>query len=278
MPRAQSAIVKAERIVRWLAPFLVIAALFGQTTAREWSDKGLQALRSQQYHEAVAAFRQAADLDPGSTDYRMYLASAYFQQYVPGSAKQQNIAIARQAAAEFQRVVDMDAGNLVAVLSLGNLYLNLKQWDDAVRWYQRALDIDPQKPETYYTLAFIDWSRWYPAYQAARQRLHMAPKQPGPLSDPTRTELKNQWQPTIEDGIDNLNKALSINPQYGDAMAYMNLFMREQADLADSPEECRRETAEANEWFRKAIEAKKREPKPAAGTRPATVPTGPNGN
>ena len=38
-----------------------------------------------------------------------------------------------------------------------------------------------------------------------------------------------------------LEKALEIDPEYDDAMAYMNLLIRERADLADTPDEYKKE-------------------------------------
>jgi len=56
-----------------------------------------------------------------------------------------------------------------------------------------------------------------------------------------------------------LEKALQLDPQYSDAMAYMNLLIRERADLADSPEQYRSETELADQWVQKALDAKKAE-------------------
>ena len=40
--------------------------------------------------------------------------------------------------------------------------------------------------------------------------------------------------PMIDEGIKNLDKALQIDPEYDDAMAYENLLYRQKADLEDS--------------------------------------------
>jgi hypothetical protein len=54
-----------------------------------------------------------------------------------------------------------------------------------------------------------------------------------------------------------LQKALEINPQYDDAMAYMNLLIRERADLRDTAVECKHDVAIADEWVQKALATKK---------------------
>jgi TonB family protein len=61
----------------------------------------------------------------------------------------------------------------------------------------------------------------------------------------------------LQAGIDALNKALEINPQFSDAMAYLNLLIRERADLRDSVAECQQDVATADQWVQKAIATKK---------------------
>jgi tetratricopeptide (TPR) repeat protein len=245
--------------MRVFLPLLAASVLFAQTTAQDWINRGVEALRRAQYPQAEAAFQNAVDLDPSSASAHMYLATACMQQFIPGATSPENLADASKAEAEFRTVLDLSPDNSVAVLSLAGLAMNLQKWDEARRWFERAISIDPKIPDTYYSLAYIDWSRWYPAYAAARSSLGMRPDQPGPLPKAARIRLKDEWLPTIEDGIANLDKALGIKPGNGDAMAYMNLFLRERADLADTPEQYRADIAEANRWIQKAIEAKKQQ-------------------
>jgi hypothetical protein len=86
----------------------------------------------------------------------------------------------------------------------------------------------------------------------------MKPEDPGPIKDKKlKEELKAQYGPMVEDGIKNLQKALDVDPQYDDAMAYMNLLIRERADLADTPEEYKKQVDIADNWVQKALETKK---------------------
>ena len=41
----------------------------------------------------------------------------------------------------------------------------------------------------------------------------------------------------IDEGIDDLKKALELRPDYDDAMAYLNLLLRRKADEAATPDE-----------------------------------------
>jgi TonB family protein len=91
----------------------------------------------------------------------------------------------------------------------------------------------------------------------ARADLGMKPGDPGPLPDPQRTELKKRYSGMLEEGIANLNHALMLDPHYDDAMAYLNLLIRERADLASTKEQHAAEVAIANDWVQKAIDEKK---------------------
>ena len=62
------------------------------------------------------------------------------------------------------------------------------------------------------------------------------------------------------DGIDQLNKALQLRPDYDDAMAYMNLLYREKADVeCDDPDTRTADLKTADDWVEKTMATKKSE-------------------
>jgi len=92
----------------------------------------------------------------------------------------------------------------------------------------------------------------------ARVNANMKPDEPGPLKDQkAKAELSAKYMPVIDDGIKNLQKALDIDPKSDDAMAYMNLLIRERADLADNKESYKKQVDEADSWLQKALDTKK---------------------
>ncbi len=225
---------------------------------RAWLNRGVQALKSARYDDAIAAFRKAADLNPGDLNTHLYLGTAYMQKYVPGSATPESQETASRAESEFQQALTMDAGNRLALASLGSLNLNQRKYDQARDWYQRLLLVDPNNRDTYYTLGVIAWSQWYPAYGAARSRMGLRPEQPGPMPEgAAKQDLKDRFTPVIEDGLANLRRALEIDPRSDDAMAYMNLLIRERADLYGTQGEYQRDIAEADQWVARALAVKK---------------------
>jgi len=226
--------------------------------SRNEINTGVGAFKSAQFPEAVEHFKKAVELDPGFTTARLYLATAYMQQYIPGAESPENDQMAKAAYDQFQKVLDQDAKNNVAIASIASLYLNQKKWDDAQQWYEKEIAVDPKNADAYYSLGFIAWSKWYPAYGSARAALGMRQEDPGPIKDKkVRDELKAQWTPVIESGLRSLDKALEINPEYDDAMAYENLLIRERADLSDNKDEYAQQVKVADTWVAKALATKK---------------------
>src|SRR5450432_2571493 len=241
-----------------------VAALAAMTTscsklqARDHLNKGVQAFTNAQYPDAVEHFKAAVELDPGFSAARLYLATAYMQQYIPGAESPDNVKMAQAAFDNFQKVLEQEPKNTIAIASIASLNLNQKKFDEAQQWFEKLTVVDPQNADAYYSLGFIAWSKWYTAYGTARANLGMKQEDLGPIKDKkVKEELKAKFGPIIESGLQSLDKALQINPEYDDAMAYENLLVRERADLADSKEEYEKQITIANNWIDKALATKK---------------------
>jgi len=226
--------------------------------ARDRLNKGVQAFRAGAYPTAVEYFKEAVSLDPTFLTSREYLAMAYFMQYVPGAMSPENERLAQAAHDEFMKVLDMNPKNSVAMATLAQLYFSEKKFDEAQDWYRKLTTIDPTNKTAYYTLGVIAWTKVFQPLMEKRAELGMKPDEPGPIKDKkAREELRTTCLPLIDQGMQDLQKALSIDPHYDDAMSYMNLLYRERADLTDSSEAYRKDTQEADSWLDKALATKK---------------------
>jgi tetratricopeptide (TPR) repeat protein len=254
-------------LILGVAALAVLSVSCNQLKSRDQLNQGVQAFKSAQYPDAVEHFKTAVELDPTFSTARLYLATAYMQQYIPGAMSPENDQMAKAAYDQFMKVLEQDPKNNVAIASVASLYLNQKKWDDAQQWYEKLVAIDPSDSEAYYSLGFVAWSKWYPAYGTARANLGMRQEDPGPIKDKkVKEELKAQYEPVIEGGLKALDKALQINPDYDDAMAYENLLTRERADLCDTKEEYAAQMKIAEDWFQKALATKKRRAEQKAKT------------
>ena len=236
----------------------LLAAGCTQLKARNQLNKGVQAFKSAQYPDAVESFKKAVEFDPNFPTARLYLATAYMQQYIPGADSPENDQMAQAAHDQFMKVLEQNPNDKVAIASIASLYLNQKKWDDAQKWYEKLTVIDPSNKDAFYSLGFIAWSKWYPAYGTARANLGMKQEDPGPIKDKkVKDELKAKYGPVIDYGLQSLDKALQIDPEYDDAMAYENLLIRERADLMDSKQEYDQQVKIADDWVQKALATKK---------------------
>ena len=250
-----------------------LVVLFGtgcdKLKSRDQLNRGVAAYKSARYAEAIENFKTAIALDPANPNARLYLATAYMTQWIPGAESPENVQLATQAKKEFEEVLSKDPKDKVALASLASLAFNQSsslsgdeknaKLDEARDWNQKLIQADPKNKEAYYSLGVIAWSKWYPVLGKTRAELGMKPEDPGPIKDKKlREELKQQYSGIIEDGIQNLNKALEVDPEYDDAMAYLNLQIRERADLADSPDQYKEQIKVADDWVQKALETKKK--------------------
>jgi len=256
-----------------LALLVIVSAGCQKLQARDQLNKGVQSFRGGAYPVAVEHFKQAVSLDPQFPVARVYLAMAYLMQYVPGAESAENNRMAQAAHDEFLRVLEQDPRNTTAIASVAQLYFYQKKLDESQTWYRKLVDIDPNNKAAYYTLGVIAWTKTFQPRMEARAQMGMAPDAPGPLKDrKIRQELVAKNLPIIEAGLQDLQKALSIDTQYDDAMAYMNLLHRERADLADSADAYKKDTQAADEWVDKTMEIKKNKAAKAAAEGGATAP------
>ena len=151
---------------------------------------------------------------------RLYLATAYMQQYIPGASSPENDEMAARALENFEGALAQDPANTVAIASITSLYLNQKKWDEARQWYERMAALQPGNADAYYALGFIEWSRSYPAYLRTLESVGKKPDEPGPIADVrVRQDLRAAWQATLERGISNMQRVLELRPDSDDAMS-----------------------------------------------------------
>jgi hypothetical protein len=237
--------------------------------ARDNLNKGVQAFKAAKYQDAIGHFKESIELDPTYPVARVYLATAYRSQWVPGSSDKENLAFLQSAKSEFQKVLDGDKTNKIAIAQMASINFDEVQGindpvakeaklDEAATWYKRQVEVDPNNAQAFYSLGVVAWMKWYPAFGKARADMGMKMEDKGPLKDAKkRAELRDRWLPTINGGLESLQKALNIDKEYDDAMAYMNLLTRERADLADNEAAYKADIAAADKWVDQALETKR---------------------
>jgi tetratricopeptide (TPR) repeat protein len=236
--------------------------------SRDHMNNGVQAYKNNHYAEAVKQFKQAVELDPTNQNAELYLATSYMIQWVPGVESPDNQKNFDMAKATFDQVLQKDPGNSLALASRASMAYNSAisgtpeqknaALEEAKKWNLRRIEVDPKEAEAYYYLGVIDWLQARPPIQTARVDAKMKGDDPGPIKDEkVRAELKEKFGKTIDDGIANLKKCLDLDKENEDAMSYMNLLLREKADLEDTPEAAKADIAQAEDWSNKSLDMKK---------------------
>jgi tetratricopeptide (TPR) repeat protein len=235
-----------NRHTKWMLALLATLALTATSCAklqaRDNLNKGVRAFRDAHYENAVKYFQQAVQLDPDLTTAEIYLGTAYAQQFVPNGRGEENKKNAEMAIKTFEDVLQRDGNNVNAVAGLASIYQNLGQEDTknlqkAHDYYLKYASLDDKNPVPYYAIGSLNWLIVY---------------------DKNHPPAEDEQGKLIDEGLQNLDKALSLNPDYDDAMTYKNLLYREKARLAGNEDDRKKLTDMADEWFNKAIETRKK--------------------
>ena len=217
--------------------------------ARDLLNKGVASFKDGKYDESIESFKQAKDLDPTLLNARLYLATAYATEYIPGAPSDDNIRVGQQAISEFQDVLSVDANNTSAIDGIGSILYNMagtpfspEGYAKSKEYHEKHIALKPDDPEPYYWVGVIDWTLSFRAnieMRAGYNQAHLAHqvKDTEPLPTVAREEYVRKYGSMIDEGIESMKHAIELRQDYDDAMAYLNLLYRRKADAVASPSE-----------------------------------------
>jgi tetratricopeptide (TPR) repeat protein len=258
--------MKVYKLALLVGALLMVFAASGcdKLKARDHLNKGVQDYRNAQFQPAIMHFKEAVKLDPSLLNARLYLATAYAQQYVPGGDSADNKKTAEQAIDAFQDVLKMDASNVTALASIAQIYYNMKDFDKAKDYNERRIKLEPNNPEPYYWIGVLDWAVCFPRAQTLRKDHNLdAAKDPAHPNDlpvipeKLRKDLADQNGPLVDEGLNALNKAIQLKPNDDSAMVYLNLMYRQKAEIDPDNETRVADLNQAEDWVNKALAARK---------------------
>jgi tetratricopeptide (TPR) repeat protein len=264
--------IVARRVAALAALLVVAVAASGcnKLKARDLLNKGVTAFKNGQSDAAIEDFKQAKEADPELLNARLYLATAYASLYIPGAPSQENMARGNQAVAEFKEVLDKDPNNISAIDGIGSILFQMggqpfdpKKFEESKTYHQKHIQLKPDDPEPYYWIGVIDWTLAFRGNGEMRMdynknNIRKQVKDTEPLPTAIRSEYASKYGPLIDEGITDLQKAISIRPDYDDAMAYLNLLYRRKADMVGSKEEREALLKQADDLVDKVKEIKQK--------------------
>jgi tetratricopeptide (TPR) repeat protein len=264
--------ITARRVAA-LAAILVLAfAASGcnKLKARDLLNKGVNAFKNGQSDAAIEYFKQAKEADPDLLNARLYLGTAYASLYIPGAPSKENQDRGNQAIQEFKEILDKDPNNLSAIDQIGSILFLMggtpfdpKKFEESKTYHQKHIQLKPNDPEPYYWIGVIDWTLAFRANGEMRMEYNKnntkkQVRDTDPLPPAIRSEYASKYGPLIDEGIADLQKAISLRPDYDDAMAYLNLLYRRKADMVESKEEREALLKQADDLVDKVKEIKQK--------------------
>lgn len=239
--------------------------------ARDLLNKGVNAFKAGQSDAAIEDFKRSTELDPSLMMARVYLATAYASLYIPGAPSPENKARGDQAITEFKNILEIDPNNLTAIDGIGSLLfqmagtppVNEKGFEESKTFHQRHIQIKPDDPEPYYWIGVIDWTLAWRGNAMMRldynkNNIKKQVHDDQPLPAPVRTDYSAKYGTLVDEGISDLQKAISLKPDYDDAMAYLSLLYRRKADMVESADERASLEKQADDLLEKIKEIKQK--------------------
>jgi tetratricopeptide (TPR) repeat protein len=262
----------ARRGLSAAALVVLVAAGSGcnKLKARDLLNKGVANFKNGQYDKAVEDFKEAKDLDPSLMNARLYLATAYASQYIPGAPSDENVARGNAAIAEFKGVLDKDPNNLSAIDGIGSILFQMSgqpfnpaKFQESKTYHQKHIELKPTDPEPYYWIGVIDWTLAFRANAELRtaynkDHINKQIKEGDALPASVRADYVSKDGPLVDEGITYLQKAIQLRPDYDDAMAYLNLLYRRKADMVESADERASYQKQADDLVDKVKEIKQK--------------------
>ena len=248
----------ARRVAAAAALFILAAGFSGcnKLKARDLLNKGVAAFKEGQYDRAVDEFQKAKEADA--------------TQYIPGAPSEQNKKLGEQAVAEFKEVLEKDPKNLNAIDGIGSILFQMagtpyepKMFEESKKYHQMHITQKPEDPEPYYWIGVIDWTLSFRGNAELRKdynekNLKKQVKENDALPASVRGDYVTKYGTMIDEGIENLKKAIELRPDYDDAMAYLNLLYRRKADAVDSADQRAELLKQADDLVDKVKEVKQK--------------------
>lgn len=250
------------RIPAMAALLVLMASAAGckRLLARDHLNKGVQAFKNARYEDAINHFQTAIELDPNYEPAKLYLATAYSYQVVPNLDTPENLKIAQKALDGFQVVLTKDPNDLTALKQMASIDRNIKKLDEAKEYEKKVIAIAPNDAEANYTIGVVDWMQSYKSavtVLAANGLTDDGNGNPKKSKDAC-AKIQTANSALVAEGLQYLTNAVHINPNYDEAMQYLNLMERRQADIECGNDAARKaDLDKADEWTKRAMGARK---------------------
>ena len=223
-----------------------------------------EAENSAYIQKAIDNYEKAAQNDPSPQMKKLaleYLVSAYGPEKLNDPSKAEPIV---------QRMIQLEPNEPANYFVLSKIYEDAGRYEEAEQTLSKARDTRPNDPAVYTTISgFYNRQGDFPkTIEALNKAAELAPNNPQGyqlvatyywekaskdhrLTDAQKLEYVNK-------GMENVNKALQLNPEYIDAMIYKGLLLRVQATVEKDRAKQLQLIDDASKLQKQAIELRKK--------------------
>ena len=254
------------------AVILFSASGCNRIEARQLIKKGNAHFKEQQYEQALVAYQKAHELDPDEVQILKFVAMGQMALYNPGSTHPKDIEALNKSIENFKKYLAAKPDDEKAAKYLVTTYMNSQKYDDAIgyfkewytkhpadaqavqtiamlyakkgdfdetmAWQKKRGELEPNNPEVFYTMGVTAWDKSY--------------NSPQDQMDPVKRRA------LVDNGMAQLDRAIQLRQDYFEAMLYKNLLYREYAKMEPDAAKQAEFKAQADEWQKKALEARTR--------------------
>ena len=159
--------------------------------------------------------------------------------------------VADRSIADDKASFEADPKNVAALL------FAMQRIGEARTYNMKAVAANPNDTDVLYMQGVLDWVMAYQFRMETKSRLGLLPLQPLTTGRGC-TEVRAANREKVDEGIADLRKAIKLRPDFGDAMAYLNLMYRERADYeCDNAAARAADLRSADDWVDKTMATKK---------------------
>jgi tetratricopeptide (TPR) repeat protein len=199
-------------------------------------NKGVAAFKNAKFEDATNYFQNAVNIDPSNQNAKLYLGTTYSSQVVPNLNTPDNLKLAQKAHDVFEQVLVNDPNDLTALRQIASL--------DRITG-----KIKQAKDEAFDNATAAVKGQGLPS-DDGEGNVKLSKDNCAKLSA-LNTELVNE-------GLQNLEKAVEINPTYEEAMTYLSLMERRKADLeCGNKDAIKADLQQSDMWAQKSMGARK---------------------
>jgi TonB family protein len=221
-----------------------------------------------------------------------------FRQYSPGDPTKENLKLGNEAYASFKSELESNPNDGATIEKIAALLFQMAgtpydpaRFEESKKYYKRQITLLANDPDPYYMIGCIDWVLAFRANAEMRrdyniEHLSSQVRDSEALPSAVRNQYTSRYALIVNEGISNLEKALTLSPDDRDALAYLNLLYRRKADMAESEAERTGFLKQADDLVAKVNSVKKanitsgrmRRPNPLIAPPPPPPPLPPPGS